>query len=108
MTVSVSQAQPSLQTPVDATVAAPTPVVTPPAAFRAEQAARAEKAMEAHKKPVDTKECPNCTASVPTAATRCRCGFAFAAGGNDLPSLTLCTGDFTALRNNFLNNLRRN
>jgi ribosomal protein L40E len=104
----VPPAQPSPQTPVVATVAAPAPAVTPPAAFRAEQAARAEKAMEAHKKPADAKECPNCTASVPTAATRCRCGFVFAAGSNDLPSLTLCTGDFTALRNNFLNNLRRN
>jgi hypothetical protein len=61
--------------------------------------------MESHK-PADGKECPNCTSSVPTNTTRCRCGFAFVSDGTELPSLTLCTGDFTALRNSLKLNLR--
>ncbi|HJW81764.1 MAG TPA: zinc ribbon domain-containing protein [Acidiferrobacterales bacterium] len=77
----------------------------PPSAFRKEQASRAEKIMEA-RKTIDGKECPNCTSSVPVNTTRCRCGFAFVSGGTELPSLTLCTGDFTALRNSLKLNLR--
>ncbi len=72
-----------------------------PAGFRAEQAARAEKALAA-----DCKECPNCTASVANTTSRCGCGFVFVTHNSDLPSLTLCTGDFTALRNDFLRNQR--
>jgi hypothetical protein len=78
---------------------------TPPSAFRKEQASRAEKIMEAHKTH-DGKECPNCTSSVPANTTRCRCGFAFVSSSTELPSLTLCTGDFTALRNSLKLNLR--
>lgn len=78
----------------------------PPHDFRKEQAARAEMVMET-RKTADTKDCPNCTAAVPTNTSRCSCGFAFIAGGSDLPSLTLCTGDFTALRNSLNLNLRR-
>lgn len=77
----------------------------PPSAFRKEQASKAEKIMEARKS-VDSKECPNCTSNVPINTTRCQCGFAFVTGGNELPSLTLCTGDFTALRNSLKLNLR--
>ena len=77
----------------------------PPFAFRKEQASRAEKIMEA-RKTNDGKECPNCTSSVPVNTTRCQCGFAFVSGGTELPSLTLCTGDFTALRNSLKLNLR--
>jgi hypothetical protein len=77
----------------------------PPSAFRKEQSSRAEKIMEA-RKTVDGKECPNCTSSVPVNTTRCQCGFAFVSGGTELPSLTLCTGDFTALRNSLKLNLR--
>ena len=76
----------------------------PPAAFRQDQAIRAEKVMEARKP--DTKECPNCTASVPPNTSRCHCGFTFLSGNPELPSLTLCTGDFTALRNSLKLNLR--
>ena len=72
----------------------------PPNSFRQDQASRAEKIMAARRAP-DTKDCPNCTASVPLNTTRCHCGFAFISGGSDMPSLTLCTGDFTALRDNF-------
>ncbi len=61
--------------------------------------------MEA-RKTIDGKECPNCTSSVPVNTTRCQCGFAFVSGGTELPSLTLCTGDFTALRNSLKLNLR--
>ena len=78
---------------------------TPPSAFRMEQASRADKIMEA-RKTIDGKECPNCTSSVPVNTTRCRCGFAFVSGSTELPSLTLCTGDFTALRNSLKLNLR--
>jgi hypothetical protein len=81
------------------------PSAAPPSAFRKEQASRAEKIMETHKT-VDSKDCPNCTSSVPINTTRCQCGFTFVTGGNDLPSLTLCTGDFTALRNSLKLNLR--
>ena len=88
----------------------PTPTsaqgTTPPSAFRKEQASRAEKIMEARNNTTDGKECPNCTSSVPINTTRCQCGFAFISGGTELPSLTLCTGDFTALRNSFKLNLR--
>lgn len=62
--------------------------------------------MEAHRT-VDGKECPNCTSSVPLNTTRCQCGFAFKDSSTELPSLTLCTGDFTALRNSLNLNLRR-
>jgi hypothetical protein len=78
---------------------------TPPSAFRMEQASRADKIMEA-RKTVDGKECPNCTSSVPINTTRCRCGFAFVSDSTELPSLTLCTGDFTALRDSLKLNLR--
>jgi len=78
---------------------------TPPSAFRMEQASRADKIMEA-RKTIDGKECPNCTSSVPVNTTRCQCGFAFVSGSTELPSLTLCTGDFTALRNSLKLNLR--
>lgn len=86
------------------------PMVTnvPPPTFRAEQAARADKVMgtQSPETVAQNKDCPNCTASVPTTTTRCRCGFVFATGGNDLPTLTLCTGDFTALRNSLNLHLR--
>lgn len=78
--------------------------VTPPV-FRQEQAARAEKISNA-RQAADTKECPNCTSTIPIGTTRCRCGFGFASIGTDLPSLTLCTGDFTALRDSLKLNLR--
>lgn len=76
-----------------------------PPAFRQEQAARAEKITQALRS-ADSKDCPNCTSSVPLGTTRCRCGFAFDTSGRDLPSLTLCTGDFTALRDSLKLNLR--
>ena len=88
-------------------ITTPSVTNTPPATFRAEQAAKAGKVMDAlHTSAAPHKECPNCTASVPTATSRCRCGFAFSGGGNDMPTLTLCTGDFTALRNSFNLHLR--
>ena len=82
-----------------------TPSNVPPSTFRQDQATRAEKIMVA-RTATDTKDCPNCTASVPLNTTRCHCGFAFVANNSDLPSLTLCTGDFTALRDSFNLNLR--
>lgn len=77
----------------------------PPSTFLQDQATRAEKIMVA-RKAADAKDCPNCTASVPLNTTRCHCGFAFVSSSSDLPSLTLCTGDFTALRDSFNLNLR--
>jgi hypothetical protein len=96
-----------VQPPRSQTAHPSTVAITPPPAFRAEQAAKAEKALEVRRK-TDGKDCPNCTANVPLTTTRCGCGFTFASGGNDLPSLTLCTGDFSALRNEFLKSLRPN
>jgi hypothetical protein len=89
-------------------VRTPSVTNTPPPTFRAEQAAKAEKVMDTLQAAnPHFKDCPNCTASVPVATTRCRCGFNFAPSGNNLPTLTLCTGDFTALRNSLNLNLRR-
>ena len=105
-TVAAAQVEPAAAPHVPPPL--PAPVATgavPPSEFRKEQASRAEKIMEARKS-ADAKECPNCTSSVPTTTTRCRCGFAFVSGGTELPSLTLCTGDFTALRNSLKLNLR--
>lgn len=82
-----------------------TPNNIPPPAFRQDQAIKAERVMEARKAAED-KECPNCTATVPLNTSRCHCGFAFISGNTELPSLTLCTGDFTALRNSLKLNLR--
>jgi hypothetical protein len=82
------------------------PNIATPTAFRQVQAARAERVME-NRQSADTKECPNCTSSIPRNTTKCRCGYAFATGSNEMPSLTLCTGDFTALRTSFLENQRR-
>ncbi len=91
--------------PVSAPAAASAHATTPPSAFRKEQASKAEKIMEAHKTN-EGKECPNCTSNVPVNTTRCQCGFAFVSSSTELPSLTLCTGDFTALRNSLKLNLR--
>ena len=77
----------------------------PPTTFRQDQAAKAERVMEM-RKATDDKECPNCTATVPLNTSRCHCGFTFISGNTELPSLTLCTGDFTALRNSLKLNLR--
>ena len=90
----------------DAQAAAIQITTEPTEMFRQEQTARADLAMRAiHRE--DRKDCPNCTARVPLNTSRCSCGFAFVSSGNDLPSLTLCTGDFTALRNSLNLNLRR-
>jgi len=89
--------------PDSAAISAPRAAAPP--AFRKEQAARAEKITQA-RRTADSKDCPNCTSSVPLGTTRCRCGFAFESSGRELPSLTLCTGDFTALRDSLKLNLR--
>ncbi len=102
---SVARARQAMAAEQAAAVVNPAPSVIPPNSFRQDQASRAEKIMEARRAP-DTKDCPNCTASVPLNTTRCHCGFAFISGGSDMPSLTLCTGDFTALRENFKLGLR--
>lgn len=101
------QNQKQILEPPRAPLSEPVPVASsnvPPPAFRQEQTTRAEKVMEARKP--DTKECPNCTANVPLNTSRCHCGFTFLSGNPELPSLTLCTGDFTALRNSLKLNLR--
>jgi len=94
------------ETPMEAPSTPSVASSAPSPAFRAEQSMRAQQAIS-HLKALDEKCCPNCTSSVPKNTTRCRCGFAFVAEGNDLPTLTLCTGDFSALRDSFNLNLRR-
>ena len=83
----------------------PTPSNVPPRGFRQDQSSKAEKIMVA-RKAADAKDCPNCTANVPLNTSRCHCGFTFITDNSDLPSLTLCTGDFTALRDSLKLNLR--
>lgn len=85
--------------------AASTPRAAAPAAFRKEQAAKADKITQTNRT-AESKDCPNCTSSVPLGTTRCRCGFTFETSGRELPTLTLCTGDFTALRDSLKLNLR--
>ncbi len=69
---------------------------TASAAFRAQQTARAQAILHAHLENA-TKECPHCTASVPLETTKCRCGFEFADGQNEIPPLTLCAEERNAL-----------
>lgn len=47
---------------------------------------------------VPTKECPNCTAKVPTQLPQCRCGFGFSAGSLEMASLTLDAAALAILR----------
>ena len=47
---------------------------------------------------VSTKECPNCTAKVPTQVPQCRCGFGFSAGSLEMASLTLDAAALAILR----------
>lgn len=78
---------------------------SPPTSFLEEQALRAERVVQ-ERVASDSKECPNCTSGVALNTARCRCGYAFITTDTDLPSLTLCTGDFTALRNTFMQQQR--
>ncbi|MHB8455009.1 MAG: zinc ribbon domain-containing protein [Acidiferrobacterales bacterium] len=71
----------------------------PGAAFRAAQAARAEQIVSTAKS-ADTKECPNCTASVASAAKSCRCGFSFPAGITEMPVLALSPSELAELLGN--------
>lgn len=81
------------------------PGSNPSAEFRQEQGARADKVMETLASE-GSVNCPNCTAVLPANTARCRCGYTFpASSASNLPSLTLCTSDFTALRNTFLKDL---
>ncbi|GMQ92520.1 MAG: hypothetical protein BMS9Abin11_1853 [Gammaproteobacteria bacterium] len=59
---------------------------TEPGAFRATQAARAEKIK-------NTIECPNCTAQLSKKAKGCKCGYTFESGASLMPSLSLDTSD---------------
>ncbi len=59
---------------------------TEPGAFRATQAARAEKIK-------NTIECPNCTAQLSKKAKGCKCGYMFESGASLMPSLSLDTND---------------
>lgn len=79
--------------------------LSPPTSFLEEQALRAERVVQ-ERVASDSKECPNCTSGVALNTARCRCGYAFITTDTDLPSLTLCTGDFTALRNTFMQQQR--
>lgn len=52
----------------------------------------------------DTKDCPNCTASVATATMRCKCGFEFrsASGGSPMPGLSLDVGEQIKVRDLYM------
>lgn len=81
--------------------AAPVPSAKASAQFRQEQGARANKVMETLASETAVN-CPNCTATLPANIARCACGYTFPRSSANIPSLTLCTSDFTALRNTFL------
>lgn len=52
----------------------------------------------------DTKECPNCTASLATTTMRCKCGFEFrsASGGSPMPALSLDAGELIKVRDLYM------
>lgn len=58
---------------------------TPPKAEQPINTLRPSTTLGAHEK----RECPNCTASVPGTAPRCRCGFEFANGDYLIPELSM-------------------
>lgn len=73
--------------------------VYPSEAFRATQAAKIAKAVEAARAleaKENTMECPLCTAILPVNATRCGCGWLVPAGERDIPGLVLHPQDQTA------------
>lgn len=81
------------------------PGSNPAIPFLQEQGAHADKIME-NLASESVVNCPNCTATLPANTARCRCGYSFpASNASNIPSLTLCTSDFTALRNTFLKDL---
>lgn len=49
-------------------------------------------------KPAATKECPNCTAKVPTQLPQCRCGFGFSTASIEMASLPLDAAALAILR----------
>jgi hypothetical protein len=63
------------------------------AEVRSPQSVTARKVPLPPKKPVDSKECPNCTANLAFRVMRCRCGYGFPVGGPDLPTLPLDTSE---------------
>ena len=56
--------------------------------FKAHQAARAAQIMR-----TETRDCPNCTATLLISVRECRCGFAFAGETNEMPGLSLSPGE---------------
>lgn len=79
---------------VAATPAAGSPIPSP--VFRAQQSERAQTALVASQQNA-TKECPNCTASVPLKTSRCRCGFEFPDGQSQIPPLLLSAEERNAI-----------
>jgi hypothetical protein len=80
--------------PEEISIAAPVPEPTP--AFKTAQTVKAEKVIQTNVVPA-AKECPNCTASVPRQASRCRCGFEFPSGECLIPPLTMTAEDRAAI-----------
>jgi hypothetical protein len=67
-----------------------------PPAFVARQSAHARKILADAARNA-TKECPNCTASVPVQVKRCRCGFEFPSGECQIPPLILSAEERAAI-----------
>ncbi len=72
-------------------------LATPPAAPRPVASAAPVKAAP-KQKPAATKECPNCTAKVPTQLPQCRCGFGFSTASIEMASLPLDAAALAILR----------
>ena len=70
---------------------------TPPAAPLPVASAAPVKAAP-KQKPAATKECPNCTAKVPTQLPQCRCGFGFSTASIEMASLPLDAAALAILR----------
>lgn len=70
---------------------------TPPAA-QVPIASAAPAKVAPKQKPAATKECPNCTAKVPTQLPQCRCGFGFSTASIEMASLPLDAAALAILR----------
>lgn len=86
----------------------PAPVSTEPATASAVETGAATQPSQARaaetkpaavtpSTPADKKDCPNCTALLPLAEMRCRCGYTFPTVDQTMPALSLSDSDLAAM-----------
>lgn len=61
------------------------------------RAAETKPAAATPSMPADKKDCPNCTALLPLAEMRCRCGYTFPTVDQTMPALSLSDSDLAAM-----------